>query len=123
MEINTLTELIIKAAYQVHDELGTGYAEKVYENAMVIALGDLDLKVAQQVPLKVRFRGKIVGDYIADIIVLDTVVVELKTVGALISEHQAQLINYLKATRMNTGLLVNFAKKRLEIKRAFSNFH
>ena len=121
METNKLTELIIKAAYQVHQELGTGYSEKVYENAMMIALDDFELKAEQQSPLKVHFRGKVVGEYWTDIIVLDTVIIELKAVKSLSPEHQAQLINYLTATRTKTGLLINFGRKGLEIKRAYSN--
>ena len=117
METNKLTELIIKAAYQVQDELGTSFSEKVYENALMIALSDLGVTAQQQSPLKVYFRDQVVGDYFADLVVEDTVIVELKTVKALLPEHQAQVINYLSATRNETGLLINFAKKGLEIKR------
>ena len=119
METNKLTELIIKAAYQVQDELGTSFSEKVYENALMIALSDLGVTAQQQSPLKVYFRDQVVGDYFADLVVEDTVIVELKTVKALLPEHQAQVINYLSATRNETGLLINFAKKGLEIKRSF----
>lgn len=121
METNTIIDLIIKAAYQVHDELGTGFTEKTYENALMIALRDLGLGVRQQFPVKVFFREQVVGDFFADIIVSDTIIIELKTTSSLISEHQAQLINYLAATRKQSGLLINFAKKGLEIKRAFFN--
>ncbi len=120
METNTLTETIIKAAYQVHNELSTGYIEKIYENAMMIALRDLGIDAKQQYPLKVHFRDQVVGDYYADIVVLDTVILELKAVKTLLPEHQAQLLNYLKSTHMKTGLLINFAKKGLEIKRMYN---
>ena len=121
METNQLTQQIIKAAYQVHNELGIGYVEKVYENALKIALGDLGLEARQQHPLQVHFRGIIVGDYFADLFVENRIILELKAVKQLVTEHQAQLINYLTTTRCEAGLLINFGKKGLEIKRAFSN--
>ncbi|EDY80733.1 hypothetical protein VDG1235_350 [Verrucomicrobiia bacterium DG1235] len=117
MESDQLTQTIIKAAYQVHEELGIGFSEKVYENALLLSLSDLGLQASQQHPLKVYFRGQIIGEFFADIIVLDTVIIELKTVKTLLPEHQAQLINYLTATKLKTGLLINFARKGLEIKR------
>ena len=119
MEASNLTELIIKAAYEVHSDLGTGFIEKVYENALIIALHDLGLKTDQQTPLNVTFWGKLVGEYFADIIVNDSVIIELKTVQSLLPEHQAQVINYLSATRLETALLINFAKKGLEFKRLY----
>ena len=88
-----ITEKIIEACFEVHNELGNGFLEKVYENALAIALRDKGLAANQQVPLKVRFRNHVVGDYFADIIVADDVLVELKAVKALAPEHQAQTIN------------------------------
>ena len=120
MESKEPTQLIIKAAYQVQEELGIGFAEKVYENALVIALQDLGLAASQQCPLNVYFREKLVGEFYTDITVMDTVIIELKAVQSLLPEHQAQLINYLTATRTGTGRLINFAKKGLEIKRLYS---
>ena len=119
MEIDKVTDLIIKAAYEVHNELGVGFVEKVFENALTIALKNLGLDAQQQVPLKVYFRNQVVGEYYADIIVKECVILELKAVKALQPEHQAQLINYLSATKLETGLLINFGKKGLEIKRSF----
>lgn len=120
METNILTNKILKSCYEVHNELGIGFSEKVYENSLVIALKDHGLKVESQFPLTVNFRDQIVGEFLADIVVEDSVIVELKAVRCLQPEHQARIINYLKATEMNTGLLVNFAVKGLEIKRAKS---
>ena len=114
------TGKIIEACFEVHNELGIGFLEKVYEGALVIALRDKGLAANQQVPLKVRFRNHVVGDYFADIIVADDVLVELKAVKALAPEHQAQTINYLKATGIPTGLLINFGKPGLEIRRLHS---
>lgn len=119
MNPNPLLDKIIKACYEVHKELGIGFIEKVYENALIIALKDLGLNASQQCPLEVYFRDQVVGDYFADIIVEDEVIIELKAVKSLLPEHQAQLINYLNATRTKSGLLINFAKKGLEIKRAY----
>jgi len=119
METVTLTEKVIKAAYEVHNELGTGFIEKVFENSMLIALKDLGISSVSQSPLKVFFRNNIVGEYFADLLVEDSLIVELKAVKRLEKEHTAQLINYLKATNKKTGLLINFAVPGLEIKRAY----
>jgi GxxExxY protein len=116
-----ITELIIKGFYNVYNELGYGFLEKVYENAMVIALEELGLTGAQQVPIDVYFEGKIVGKYEADLVVDNLVIVELKAARTLNPDHEAQLLDYLKATRYEVGLLLNFGAKA-EIKRkAFSN--
>ena len=119
MDSSTLIDKTIKACYEVHNELGIGFVEKVYENALVIALKDLGLEASQQSPLEVYFRNQLVGDYFADVIVAGELIIELKAVKSLLPEHQAQLINYLNATGLQTGLLVNFAKKGLELKRAY----
>jgi GxxExxY protein len=106
MEEKPLTEKIIKCAFNVHNELGSGFLEKVYENALRIELVQENLK--QQVPVEVRYKGKVVGNYCADLLVEDKVLVELKAVEALVKEHEVQLVNYLKATGFNVGLLINF---------------
>jgi len=105
------TELIIKAFYNVYNDLGYGFLEKVYENAMVIELGRLGLKCLAQVPIKVHYVGYLVGKYFADIIVNDKIIIELKAAESLCPEHEAQLLNYLKATNIEVGLLFNFGKK------------
>ena len=117
MKHQELTGDIIGACLQVMSELGHGFLESVYEKALVIALQERGVKVATEVPIQVRFRGLVVGDFIADVVVEDKVLVELKAVKALAPEHQAQLINYLNATGIEVGLLVNFGSPRLEYKR------
>jgi len=112
-----LTAKIIEACFEVSNELGTGFLESVYQNALELAIRQKGLKVQAQVPLTVGFRGEEVGQFFADILVEDKVIVELKAVSTLVPEHQAQVINYLKASKLEVGLLVNFGKPRIEIKR------
>ncbi len=112
-----LTRSIIACAFEVINELGSGFLESVYEKAMVIALSDAGLSVQSQKPVKVLFRGKPVGDFYADLLVEEKVVVELKVVKTLVPEHAAQTINYLNATGIQVGLLINFGKPTLEFKR------
>lgn len=103
-----LTHQIIGAYYRVYNNLGYGFLEKVYENAFAIELRKLGLQVEQSAGLKVYYGGQIVGQYIADLVVAGTVIVELKAVRTLAPEHAAQLLNYLKASRYEVGLLFNF---------------
>jgi GxxExxY protein len=112
-----ITEKIIGAAMEVHNTLGAGFFEKVYENALVRELSTRGLKIEQQKSITVHYKGEIVGEYIADLVVADAVVVELKTVDQLTDVHQAQLLNYLKATNMKVGLILNFNNPHLEFKR------
>ena len=112
-----LTEKIIGACIEVSNELGVGFLESVYEKALLIALGEKGLKAKEQAPLEVRFRNRIVGEFYADILVENIVIIELKAVTTLKPEHEAQLINYLKASGKHIGLLVNFGKPKLEWKR------
>jgi len=116
-----LTEKIIKAFYKVYNTLGYGFLEKVYENVLVIELKKMGFHISQQYNIKVYYDGVIVGDYFADIIVEDNVIIELKSAESLRKEHKFQLINYLKATEKEVGLLLNFGKTP-EFKRAiFTN--
>ncbi len=115
-----LTDIVIKSCYEVHNELGIGFSEKVYENSLLIALQENGLDAVAQLPLKVYFRNRIVGEYLADLVINESIILELKALKALAGEHQAQLINYLKATNINTGLLINFGKPGLEIKRQYN---
>ncbi len=115
-----LTEKVIGACFEVLNELGSGFLESVYQKALVIALTQLGLKAAEEVALKVTFRHRIVGDFYPDILVEDRLLIELKAVRALTPEHEAQLLNYLKATGVKVGLLVNFGRRRLEWKRLVS---
>jgi GxxExxY protein len=108
---SNVTDRIIKAFYAVYSELGYGFLEKVYENSMTIELRAMGLEVVQQVPITVYYREMMVGEYFADLVVEDTVIVELKAARALAKEHEAQLLNYLKATVYEVGLLLNFGPK------------
>jgi GxxExxY protein len=111
-----LTEKIIGAFYKVYNTLGYGFSEKVYENALAIELRKLGLKVEQQARIVVYYESEVVGEYQADLVVNDVVIVELKAARQLADEHEAQLLNYLKATPIEVGLLLNFGPKA-EIKR------
>ena len=113
-----LTDKIIGCAYDVYNQLGFGFMEKVYENAMMIKLPQKGLEVVQQVPINVYFEDKLVGEYFADILVNNKVIFEFKAVSALSKAHEVQLVNYLKATGLEVGLLINFgAEGKLEWKR------
>ena len=115
-----LTGKILEASFEVIRELGDGFLEGVYQNALLIALRQKGIKAEARVPLLVRFRGEVVGEYYADLLVDGKVIVELKAVKALAPEHQAQLINYLKATGIEVGLLINFGRPKLEYRRLHS---
>ena len=117
---DALTEKIIGAAYSVANILGFGFLEKVYENALAVELRGLGLKVEQQKSISVFYKGVNVGDYIADLMIEDTVLIELKSVKTLSDIHKAQLLNYLTATKKSVGLLINFGSPRVEIKRVLS---
>src|SRR3954467_4705013 len=106
-----ITEPIIQAYYQVYNVLGYGFLEKVYQNAMVLELRKRGLNVVPQGQLLVQYEGEIVGEYYADLLVEGKVIVELKAVEQLAPEHHAQLINYLKASGIEVGLLLNFGPK------------
>ena len=114
-----LTRLIIGCAYEVSNELGSGFLESVYENAMLVALAGVGVEARAQQPVAVHFRGQQVGDFYADLLVADKVLVELKAVKAIAPEHQAQIINYLNATGIDVGLLINFGNPSVEIKRFY----
>jgi len=112
-----ITGKILAAAFEVANELGSGFVESVYEKALRIALLEKGLKVKEQHPITVLFRGQSVGDFYTDLFVEEKVIVELKAVKALAPEHQAQVINYLKATGIEVGLLINFGTPKIEYKR------
>jgi GxxExxY protein len=115
MNFRDLTYKINGAIYEVHRTLGEGFLERVYENALLYELQEQGLKAESQVPIPVYYKKRVVGDYLADLIVEDEVI--LKTVDELSSIHQAQLLNYLKATGKHLGLLVNFKGKKATIRR------
>ena len=112
-----LTRSILGCAFEVINDLGHGSLEAVYENALMVALEDKGLSAESQKAIGVRFRGRPVGIYYADLIVEDKVLVELKAVSNLSPEHSAQVINYLNATGIKVGLLINFGNPRLQYKR------
>ena len=116
-ELNELTYQINGAVFEVNRVLGGDFLEKVYEKALLIELNIRGINAASQVPLKVSYKENIVGDYVADILVENQVILELKTVDEIQRIHEAQLINYLKATGLKIGLIVNFKRPRAEIKR------
>ncbi|MFQ6101988.1 MAG: GxxExxY protein [Anaerolineae bacterium] len=116
-----LTEKIIGAFFTVYGRLGYGFSEKVYENALVLELRKLGLEVEQQKRITVYYDGQVVGEYLADIVVEGIVIVELKAVRQLSKEHEAQLLNYLKATMVEVGLLLNFGPKAEFKRKVYDN--
>lgn len=117
MRDEDLTQRVIGAAFEVHNQLGGGFLEKVYENALFYELGKREMRATQQTSLEVCYDGRVVGHFVADLIVEDRVLVELKAIRTLEPAHTAQCINYLRATGLQTCLLMNFAKPRVEFKR------
>ena len=119
---DALTEQVIGCAYQVGNQLGYGFLEKVYENALRIELVNSGIKVEQQYPIKVLYAGEVVGDFIADLVVEEELIIELKVAKNLENVHLAQCLNYLKATGKRLGLLINFGGNKVQIKRVVNNF-
>lgn len=112
-----LTGRILEAAFAVHNSLGAGFLEKVYENALLVELRFMGVSCANQQPLQVRYRDSIVGDYQADIVVEGKVLLELKACAALDSVHEAQIMNYLRASGLKVALLLNFGRPKLQYRR------
>jgi GxxExxY protein len=121
-ELDAVSEKIIGAAYKVSNTLGAGFLEKVYENALAHQLRKDGMKIEQQKPIKVYNDDVVVGDYLADLIAEGIVIVELKTARRIEDIHLAQTLNYLKVTRLKLGLILNFGRPRVEIKRVANNF-
>ncbi len=117
LSFETLTGQILEAAFEVSNELGVGFLESVYEGALFLALKAKGLEVERQVPIQVCFRGEEVGRFFADLVVAGMVIVELKAVKALAPEHNAQVLNYLKASGRPVALLLNFGTPKLEFRR------
>jgi GxxExxY protein len=120
-EHKELTEKIIKAFYTVYNKLGYGFLEKVYENAMMIELKKEGISAASQSPIRVLYEGEVIGEYYTDILVGNKVIVEIKAAKNLVEENEAQLLNYLKATNIEVGLLLNFGPKPEVKRKAFDN--
>lgn len=117
MDINDITYKIRAAVFEVNREHGAGFLEKVYENALLIELRNQGLRADAQVPIQVLYKSNVVGEYMADILVEGTVVLELKAIDQLQKIHEAQVLNYLKATRKTLGMLINFRHPKADIKR------
>ena len=117
MDINDITYAINGAAFEVNRVLGSGFLEKVYENALLVELKTRGLNVKSQMPVNVFYKKNVVGEYVVDILVENKVIVELKTVEKFDNVHEAQLLNYLKASGIQVGLLINFKHPKVEIKR------
>ena len=116
-----LTEKIIRIFYRVYNTLGYGFLEKIYENAMMIEFRREGIPAAAQTPIKVLYKNELVGEYYADILVDDMVIVEIKATRGLAPENEAQLLNYLKATNIEVGLLLNFGPKPQIKRKVFDN--
>jgi GxxExxY protein len=122
MHADEITKEILSSAFEVMNTLGCGFSEKVYERALVEELRGRGFRVKAQACLNVRYKGKAVGDYFADLVVEGEIVVELKCAENLVPEHMAQCINYLKASGMKVALLLNFQRSKLEWKRVVNDF-
>jgi GxxExxY protein len=117
-DVNALCDLVRQTAYDIHIYHGHGHLEKVYENALANRLRKAGLSVKQQYPLKVFDEdGTLIGDYLADLLVEDAIIIELKTAKALALEHQAQVLGYLKSAQLRHGLLINFGSPKFEMRK------
>ena len=114
-----LTSRVLEAAFEVSNELGHGFLESVYERALQVALMNRGIDVKRQVAMTVKYKGVNVGIFLADMIVEDLVLIELKAVSRILGEHKAQVINYLKATGIDTGVLLNFGAPKVEYYRLY----
>ena len=117
MEYKNVTETIIGCAYRVYNKMGFGFLESVYEKCLLIELLKAGLDAESQKPITVYYDDEIVGEFVADIIVNDTVILELKSVRRVIKAHEVQLVNYLVATGKPIGLILNFGESKVEVKR------
>ena len=117
MEHEKVTETLIGCAYRVYNKIGFGFLESVYEKCLLIELRRADLNAEAQKPITVRYEGEIVGEFVADIVVNDAVIIELKSVRRIIKAHEVQLVNYLVTTGKPVGLILNFGERKVEIKR------
>jgi GxxExxY protein len=115
--LKTISQRVIGCAYEVGNVLGCGFLEAVYESSLVVELKKQGIEVERQRLFDVHYKGEKVGRYVADLIIARRLIVEIKALSHLTSQHQAQLLNYLKATGMTVGLLLNFGKSRVEVKR------
>jgi len=121
VQYSEITEKIIGCAYRVYNTMGFGFLESVYEKCLLIELRKAGLNVESQKPITVRYEEEVVGEFVADLLVEDVIIVELKSVRVLAKVHEAQLVNYLVATGKDVGLLVNFGEQKVEVKRKVRN--
>jgi GxxExxY protein len=117
MDNKELTEKIIRCAYSVYNAMGFGFLESVYEKCLLIELGNAGLHTVSRQPIPVHYQGQEVGDFIADIVVEGKVIMKLKSIKRIVRAHEVQLVNYLVATGLDVGLLLNFGEERVEVKR------
>ena len=117
MKHEELTEKIIGCVYAVYNQMGFGFLESVYEKCLLIELKKTGLKVEAQSPISVFYDDELVGEFFADVIVEDTIILELKSVRRVVQAHEVQLVNYLTATRKEVGLILNFGPEKVEVKR------
>ena len=122
MTAKELSHAVIGAAMRVHSHFGSGYLEEVYKNALVVELKSLGINAEKEFPIAVDYRGVRVGNYQADIIVEKSLILELKAVSTLVARHEAQLVNYLTATGMDDGLLINFGAPSLQFKNKYRTY-
>ena len=123
MAFRELTEAIIGCAYRVYNTMGHGFLESVYEKCLLIEFHKTGLRVESQKPIEVHYEGEVVGEFVADLLLEDEVIVELKAVRQLSPIHEAQLVNYLVATGKPVGLLLNFGETRVDVKRKIRELH
>ncbi len=122
MEHDALSKAIIGCAYRVYNIMGFGFLESVYEKCLLIELKKSALKAETQQPITVKYNDIVVGDFLADIIVNNQIIIELKSVKRIVNKFEQQLVNYLTATNINVGLIINFAEQKVEIKRKVRTF-
>ena len=122
MNVEDLIKLIVQCAYNVRMQLSAGFLESVYQNALIIELKENGLNAKTEVPINVYYNNVVVGEFRADIVVGNSVVIELKAAQHLMPIHEAQLVNYLTATNIEHGLLINFGSEKIEIKRKYKTF-
>ena len=117
MEHEELTQQIIGCAYRVYNTMGFGFLESVYEKCLMIELKKSGLRACAQQPISVTYDGEVVGEFVADVVVEDKIIVELKSVRCIVQAHEVQLVNYLVATDIDVGLILNFGERKVEVKR------
>jgi GxxExxY protein len=123
MQYEELTEAIINCAYKVYNTMGFGFLESVYKNALLIELKNAGLRAESEASITVRYHDRPVGEFRADILIEDTVILELKSVKQIVPAHEAQLVNYLTATGKPVGLLLNFAETKVQLKRKLKDLN